>query len=70
MANMLICLHFANLDLRYSLALTMMYDTGEERAGCFTQFVFLVLMNLCCCCSVTLPDGVVDWSVVCDCGIS
>ena len=40
----------------------------RERAGCFT-FIFL-LMSGDCYCSVSLPHGVVGWSVVCACGIS
>ena len=40
----------------------------EERAGCFA---FIVLRMACYCkCSTTLPRGAVDWSAVCDCGIS
>ena len=38
---------------------------AEERAGCFTFFVFLVSCD--CCCSSALPHGAVDWSVVCYC---
>ena len=41
----------------------------EERAGLFTSFVFL-LSSGCNICSVSLPHGVVGWSVVCDCCIS
>ena len=41
---------------------------GEERAGCFTLFVFLVSCD--CYCSVALPHGDVGWSALCDCGIS
>ena len=41
---------------------------GEERAGCFTLFVFLVSCD--CYCSVALPHGAVDWSAVSDCGIA
>ena len=39
---------------------------GEERAGCFAWFVFLV-SRVCC---VALPRGVMCLSAVCDCGIS
>ena len=41
---------------------------GEERAGCFTSFVFLVSLD--CCCSVALSHGAAGLSAVCDCGIS
>ena len=41
---------------------------GEERAGCYTLFVFL--MSCVCHCAVDLPHGAVGWSVVCDSGIS
>ena len=34
-------------------------------------FALIVLRMSCYCkCSVTLPHGTVDWSAVCDCGIS
>ena len=39
---------------------------GEERAGCFAYFVFLV--SRACC--VALPGGAMGLSEVCDCGIS
>ena len=39
---------------------------GEERAGCFAWFVFLVSRDCC----VALPRGVMGLSAVCDCGIS
>ena len=35
-------------------------------AGCFTLFVFLVS----CDCYAAHPHGAVDWSAVCDWGIS
>ena len=35
---------------------------GEERAGCFILFVFLIYFN--CKCSVTYPRGAMAWSVV------
>ena len=38
----------------------------EERAGCFTLFVFLVSRDCC----VALPRGAMGPSAVCDCGIS
>ena len=32
---------------------------------------FVVLRMSCCCeCSVALPRGAIDWSAMCDCGIS
>ena len=39
---------------------------GEERAGCFTLFDFLVSSD----CYVALPHCAVGWSAECDCGIS
>ena len=39
---------------------------GEERAGCFALFVFLVS----CDCCVALPYDGTGLSAVCDCGIS
>ena len=39
---------------------------GEERAGCFTLFVFLVSRDCC----VALPHNVMGLSADCDCGIS
>ena len=39
---------------------------GEERAGCFALFVFLVSLDFC----VALPRGAMGLSAVCDCGIS
>ena len=39
---------------------------GEETAGFFALFVFLVPRD----CYVSLPDGATGLSVVCDCGIS
>ena len=41
---------------------------GEERAGCFTLFVFLAFCD--CYWFVARPQGVVSLSAVCDCGIS
>ena len=38
----------------------------EERAGCFTPIVIL----LACSSSLSLPRGILGWSVVCDSGIS
>ena len=39
---------------------------GEERAGCFALFVFMVSHDCC----MALPDGATGLSTVCDCGIS
>ena len=39
---------------------------GEEIAGCFAWFVFLVSCYDC----VALPRGAMGLSAVCDCGIS
>ena len=39
---------------------------GEERAGCFALFVFLVYRDCC----VALPQDAKGLSVVCDCAIS
>ena len=41
-------------------------DLGEDRAGCFALFVFLV-SHVCC---VALPRDAMGLSAVCDCGIS
>ena len=38
---------------------------GEERAGCFALFVFLVSRD----CFVALSHGTTGLSAVCDCGI-
>ena len=43
------------------------YHDGEERAGCFILFVFL--MSCFCYCSVALPHGAMGLSAVCDCCI-
>ena len=40
----------------------------EERACCVTLIVFLMFCD--CKCSVTLLHGAMDWSAVCDSGIS
>ena len=40
----------------------------EERAVCFTFVVFR--MSCHCNRSLTLPHGVIGWSIVYDCGIS
>ena len=46
--------------------LVLQYLDGEERAGCFAWFVFLVSWDCC----VALPRGAMGLSAVCDCGIS
>ena len=38
---------------------------GEERAGCFALFVFLVSRDCC----MALPGDALGLSAVCDCGI-
>ena len=53
--------------LRYiSFNLVCNHLDGEERAGCFTWFVFLVSRDCC----VALPRGATILSAICDCGIS
>ena len=39
---------------------------GEERAGCFALFVFLVSRDCC----VALPRGAIVLSAVCDCDVT
>ena len=39
---------------------------GEERAGCFAWFVFMVSRDCC----MALPRGAMDLSAIFDCGIS
>ena len=39
---------------------------GEERAGCFPLFVFLVSQDCC----VALPQHATGLSAICNCGIS
>ena len=46
--------------------LVLHYIDGEEEAGCFAWFVFLVSYGCC----VVLPRGAMGLSAVCDCGIS
>ena len=40
----------------------------EEKPGCFA----IIVLQMYCYykCSVSIPRGAVDWSAVCDCGIS
>ena len=40
----------------------------EERAGCLALSV--ILLSCLCQCSAYVSCDVMDWSVVCDCGIS
>ena len=40
----------------------------EERAGCFSLIVFLLVCG--CLCSVSLQHGAIGLSFGCDCGIS
>ena len=49
-----------------SLLGTKISDIGEESAGCFTLFVFLVFRDCC----VALPHDATGLSAVCDCSIS
>ena len=51
------------LCVQYSFAIILM---REERAGCFTLFVFLVSRDCC----VALPLDATGLSAVCDCGNS
>ena len=46
--------------------LVLQSSNGEERAGCFAYFVFLVSRDCC----VALSRGAMGLSAVCDCGIS
>ena len=46
--------------------LVLHYLDGEERAGCFALFVFLVSHDCC----VALPYDAMGLSAVYDCGIS
>ena len=57
-----------SLNYVYFISIATCIDNfdGEERAGCFALFVFLVS----CDCCVTLPRGATELSAVCECGIS
>ena len=44
------------------------YLGEEEKAGCFALIVFQVSCD--CQCALPLPNGIVGWSAVCECGIS
>ena len=53
--------------VRYFVSILVFHHLdGEERAGCFALFVFLVSGD----CYVALPDDAMGLSAVCDCGIS
>ena len=55
------------LFVRYVLSILVCnHLDGEEKAGCFAYFVFLLFLDGC----VALPRGAMGLSVVCDCGIS
>ena len=54
--------------LLYVLSSVATILMGEERAGCFTMFIFLLSCDFYC--SVAITHGAVGWSAVCDCGIS
>ena len=53
--------------VRYFMSLLVLQSSdGVERAGCFTYIVLLVSLD----CYVGLPCGAMEFSAVCDCGIS
>ena len=53
--------------MRYSVSISFCNHLGgEERAGCFALFVFLVSRDCC----VALPRGATSSSAVCDYGIA
>ena len=54
-----------NWKIKFPRALGNKFD-GEERAGCFALFVFLVSRDCC----MALPHDAEGLSAVCDCGIS
>ena len=54
---------WALLCVHSSFAIILM---GEEGAGCFALFVFLVSRDSC----VALPHDATGLSAVCDCGVS
>ena len=49
-----------------SILVLQSYSWGKELAGCFALTVYLMYCDSQC--SVTLPDGAVGWSAVCDSG--
>ena len=57
---------FFNCSMICCALLSCNHLDGEERAGCFALFVFLV-SRVCC---VALPHDATVLSAVCDCGIS
>ena len=59
-----VCSMFCCTFFVSSLILTHL--DGEERAVCFTLFVFF----MACDCYVALAHGDVGWAVECDCCIS
>ena len=53
--------------VRYFMPILALHHfDGEERAGCFAWFVFLVSRDCC----VALPRGAVGLSAVYECGIN
>ena len=53
--------------MRYFVSILVLHHLdGEERAGCFALFVFLVSRECC----VAIPHDATGLSAVCDCGIS
>ena len=53
--------------VRYFISILVLQSSdGEERADCYSQFVFLVYRDGC----VALPRRAMGLSAVCDCGIS
>ena len=57
---------FCNCSMFYCTLLFCNHLDGEERAGSFSLFVFLVSRDCC----VALPRDAKGLSAVCDCGIS
>ena len=52
----------------YAMSFLICFDGEEERASCFTLYVYLKYFD-CCKCSMALPRGVVGRYAVCDCRI-
>ena len=48
----------------------MLSSFAIRRAGCFPFIVLPSCCHVVVKCFVSLPRGDVDWSVVCDCGIT
>ena len=40
----------------------------DNKTGCFTLIVVL-LVYVCLCLYVSLPQGVMSWHVICDCDV-